>query len=343
MNEIEQLVRQNIRNLEPYSSAREEFYDEAGILLDANENPYGQYNRYPDPQQRILKQAVARLKNLNPENIFLGNGSDEAIDLAVRIFCEPRKHKILSFPPTFGVVRVVASINDVIPVTLPLKEDFQIDMEQLPSFMDDEEIRILYLCTPNNPTANLLHEKDIEWILEQFKGIVLLDEAYMDFAQKPSYISLISKYPRLVVLQTMSKAWGLAGARIGIVIAHPAIIRHFNNVKMPYNISDLNQEMALKKLADKTTFEKNLRIVLEEKEKLSAGLQECAVVKKIYPSDTNFFLVEVNDSATVYTRLTENGIIVRNQNRAVKNCLRISVGTPEENTALITALKKMNT
>ena len=343
MNEIEQLVRQNIRNLEPYSSAREEFYDEAGILLDANENPYGQYNRYPDPQQRILKQAVARLKNLNPENIFLGNGSDEAIDLAVRIFCEPRKHKILSFPPTFGVVRVVASINDVIPVTLPLKEDFQIDMEQLPSFMDDEEIRILYLCTPNNPTANLLHEKDIEWILEQFKGIVLLDEAYMDFAQKPSYISLISKYPRLVVLQTMSKAWGLAGARIGIVIAHPAIIRHFNNVKMPYNISDLNQEMALKKLADKTTFEKNLRIVHEEKEKLSAGLQECAVVKKIYPSDTNFFLVEVNDSATVYTRLTENGIIVRNQNRAVKNCLRISVGTPEENTALITALKKMNT
>lgn len=343
MNEIEQLVRQNIRNLEPYSSAREEFYDEAGILLDANENPYGQYNRYPDPQQRILKQAVARLKNLNPENIFLGNGSDEAIDLAVRIFCEPRKHKILSFPPTFGVVRVVASINDVIPVTLPLKEDFQIDMEQLPSLMDDEEIRILYLCTPNNPTANLLHEKDIEWILEQFKGIVLLDEAYMDFAQKPSYIPLISKYPRLVVLQTMSKAWGLAGARIGIVIAHPAIIRHFNNVKMPYNISDLNQEMALKKLADKTTFENNLRDVLEEKEKLNAALQECAVVKKIYPSDANFFLVEVNDSATVYTRLTENGIIVRNQNRAVKNCLRISVGTPEENTALITALKKMNT
>jgi histidinol-phosphate aminotransferase len=343
MNQTEQLVRENIRNLKPYSSARDECFVEGGILLDANENPFGNYNRYPDPQQRKLKQLLAAIKNVAPENIFLGNGSDEAIDIAVRIFCEPGKHKILSFPPTFGVVAVAAALNNVVNVLLPATEDFQINMELLPPLLKDADTHIVYLCSPNNPTGNLLHEKDILYMLDHFQGIVMIDEAYLDFSGRTSYTKLLHRYPRLVILQTFSKAWGMAGVRIGMAIAAPEIIRYFNNVKMPYNISEANQQIALERLASADVFEKNTLTILEEKEKLKTALGQCAVVKKIYPSDANFFLVEVSDATWVYEQLAREKLIVRNQHRAVKNCLRITVGTPAENTALITALNKLST
>ncbi len=314
---------------------------ENGILLDANENPYGPYNRYPDPQQRVLKEKIARLKNVPPESIFLGNGSDEAIDIAVRVFCEPGRDKILYCPPTFGVVPVAAAINDAIPVTVPATDSFQLNREWLLPHFNDERLKIVYLCTPNNPTANLLNEADVLFVLDHFKGIVLLDEAYMEFSGSASYTRLLPQYPRLVVLQTFSKAWGMAGIRIGMAIAAPEIIHYFDNVKMPYNISEANQQIALQRLAEPELFEQNRQAILKEKAWLQTALPTCAVVKKVYPSDANFFLVEVTDAAKVYRQLTEQGIIVRNQHKAVPNCLRITAGRPEENQALINALKNM--
>lgn len=339
MNTIKELVRKNIQQLIPYSSAREECYMENGILLDANEHPYGPYNRYPDPQQRKLKEAIARYKNIAPEQIFLGNGSDEAIDIAVRVFCEPGRDKILYCPPTFGVISVVAAINHIIPVIVPTTTNFQLNMELLPALLKEEHLKMFYLCTPNNPTANLLHEKDVLYVLEHFKGIVLIDEAYMEFSRSKSYTRLLQQYPRLVVLQTFSKAWGMAGIRVGMAIAAPEIVHYFNNVKMPYNISEANQEIALQRLQEPGAFEAGRKAILREKEILKQGLAGCAVVKKIYPSDANFFLVEVTDAAAVYQQLIAQNIIVRNQHKAVNNCLRITTGTPEENRALVAALK----
>jgi histidinol-phosphate aminotransferase len=341
MTTIEQLVRNNIRQLKPYSSARSEFEGGNGILLDANESPYGTYNRYPDPQQKKLKEAIAKIKQVSVEQVFLGNGSDEAIDIAVRVFCEPRQHQVLSFPPTFGVISVAAAINDVALVNVPLNTSFQLDMDAIMPLLKDESIRLAYLCSPNNPTGNLLQQKDIEYILENFNGIVVVDEAYTEFSNTASFTRLIGKYERLVVLQTFSKAWALAGARVGMAYAHPETIRYFNKVKMPYNISQFSQQLLLEQLQQPESCTQRVQEILKEKEKLKEALLQSSLIKKLYPSDANFFLAEVADADSLYKQLTGEGVIVRNQHRAVTNCLRITVGTAAENELLIAALKKL--
>lgn len=339
MIEIKSLVRANILELQPYSSARNEFTGKEGIFLDANENPFGTLNRYPDPNQKELKVALAKLKSLSPKNIFIGNGSDEIIDLAFRVFCNPGQDKALSFSPTYGMYDVSAGINNVEMLRLPLNNSFQIDMETLNPLLEDRKLKLLFICSPNNPTGNIIQRQTIEYILENFKGIVIVDEAYIDFAEEKSMVSKVKKYNNLIVSQTFSKAWGLAGARLGTAYASEEIISLFNKVKSPYNISALNQEAALEALDNLEVFQKNLSILLNEKKRMEYLLSNIDTVKKIYPSQANFILIEVEDANRVYKELVAKNIIIRNRDKEIKNSLRISIGTPEENNQLITALK----
>jgi histidinol-phosphate aminotransferase len=339
---LENIVRPNIWSLKPYSSARDEFTGKEGIFLDANENPYGTLNRYPDPYQRQLKDKLSAIKNVSPENIFIGNGSDEVIDLAFRIFCEPDKDLALTFSPTYGMYDVSAAINNIGLIKLPLSKDFQIDLQVTRRFIDQENLKLVFLCSPNNPTGNTMSREAIEMILENFSGILIIDEAYIDFSSHASTIELIQKYPNLIVSQTFSKAWGLAAARVGIAYAHPEIIQLYNKVKPPYNVSTLNQRAALEALNAPEKFEKKKSIILKEKENLKADLQRCSLVKKIYPSDANFLLVEVGDADKIYNALVQQKVITRNRTKQVRNCLRFTVGTPEENNQLLQALKKMD-
>ena len=336
---INNLVRDNIKALKPYSSARDEFKGTADVFLDANENPFGTLNRYPDPQQKEIKEKLATLKTVETNQIFIGNGSDEVIDLAFRIFCEPGKDKVLTFSPTYGMYDVSANINNIEVIKQPLINDFQISLNQLQPYLDFEDIKIIFICSPNNPTGNSINPEDIEYVLENFEGIVIVDEAYIDFSAQASFIKNINKYNNLIVSQTFSKAWGLAGVRVGVAYASEDIIKVYNRVKPPYNVSTLNQEAVLKSLNNFETVTENIQIILDERTKLKEALSKLSIVKNIYPTDANFLLVEVENANKTYQYLIEEKVIIRNRNTQVENCIRITIGTPEENKKLIEALK----
>lgn len=337
--DIKKLVRPNILKLQAYSSARSEFTGEDGIFLDANENPFGTLNRYPDPLQKELKNKLSIVKKIPAENIFIGNGSDEIIDLAFRIFCNPGKDKALTFYPTYGMYEVSAGINDTELIYVPLDKDFQVDFEGLGKYLAEENIKIIFVCSPNNPTGNVI--SGIEKILEQFNGIVFVDEAYMDFAETGSLVDEIDKYPNLIVSQTFSKARGLAAARVGIAFASPETIALFTKVKPPYNVSELNQRAALKTLDSNDEYQKIKTLILEQKAMLLEELPKLSVVEKVFPSDANFILAEMTDAGKVYEELIKLKIITRNRSKQVNNCLRMTVGKPEENQKLLKALKNI--
>lgn len=339
MIKIEKLVRPNILNLNPYSSARDEFTGEEGIFLDANENPYGALNRYPDPYQKKLKQKLAEIKGVDSNSIFVGNGSDEVIDLAYRIFCRPGIDKAITFSPSYGMYEVSAAINNVSLVKLPLNEEFQINIEQLQPYFQDNSIKLLFICSPNNPTGNLIHFSAIEYILNNFNGIVIIDEAYIDFAKSESLISLINTYNNLIISQTFSKAWGLAAVRVGTAFANPNIISFFNKVKPPYNVSLLNQQEVLQALNYKTRKDL-IETIIKEKKRVIVELEKIESIKTIYPSDTNFLLIKVANANEMYQELVQQKIIIRNRNSQINGCLRITIGNVQENNNLINAIKK---
>jgi len=341
MIDLQNIVRPNVLALTPYSSARDEFSGKADVYLDANENPYGELNRYPDPYQKELKNELSVLKKMDAKNIFIGNGSDEVIDLAFRLFCNPGVDKALTFTPTYGMYDVSAAINDVELIKVPLNQDFQIDLEKVVPYLTNSNVKLIFICSPNNPTGNLMNKNDIETLLIQFEGIVILDEAYIDFAEKESLLQLTKKYTNLIISQTFSKSWGLASARIGCAYADDKIIALFNLIKPPYNISGLNQEAALKALKNIKYCKENILNILSEKKELENSLKSILCVKKVYPSDANFMLIEVTNADKVYQELVTEKIITRNRNKQVLNCIRISVGTPEENKQLINALIKI--
>jgi histidinol-phosphate aminotransferase len=339
LTEINKLVRKNILSLKPYSSARDEFSGTDGVFLDANENPFGELNRYPDPHHKELKSKLSRIKSVPVENIFVGNGSDEVIDLTFRIFCNPGKDKALIFTPTYGMYEVSAEINNVELIKVPLTDSFQIDFDELENHMADEALKLIFICSPNNPTANSL--ENIENVLQKFNGIVIVDEAYIDFSQAYSFLTKIDQYPNLIVMQTFSKAWGLAAARVGMAYSNDLIISFYNKVKPPYNVSGPNQKEALRALENVAEFEKRKSIILKQKTWLQNQLADLAVVIKIYPSDANFLLVEMTDANRIYNELVNQKVITRNRHNVVENCIRITVGSPEENQLLIVALNKL--
>jgi histidinol-phosphate aminotransferase len=340
MFDITKIVRTNILGLEPYSSARDEFEGSEGIFLDANENPFGDLNRYPDPLQKAVKEKLSEIKGVPVQNIFLGNGSDEIIDLCFRVFCEPGKDKALTFVPTYGMYEVSAAINNVELIKVPLDEAFQINIEAASPLLTDPSLKLLFICSPNNPTGNCINE--VEYIIQNFKGIVVVDEAYIDFAENESVSKKMAQYPNLIVLQTLSKAWGLAAARIGIAFGSINVVKYLNKVKPPYNISTPNQSAALYALQDVSKYELQKNIILQEKEKMLAEIAKLDYVIRIYPTDTNFFLTEVTNANAIYQQLINAQIIIRNRHKIVKNCLRITIGTPSENEALLAALKNIS-
>ncbi len=337
---LERLVRPNILKLKPYSSARDEYNGDTGIFLDANENPFGTLNRYPDPYQKEVKEKLSALKNIPVSQIFLGNGSDEVIDLVFRIFCTPGNDKALVFTPTYGMYEVSANINDTELLQLPLNRNFQINREAVIPFLKDENLKLIFICSPNNPTGNSI--ENIDFILENFNGIVFVDEAYIDFSSQKSWTEKLEQYPNLIISQTFSKARGLAAVRVGIAYSSPEIISLLNKTKPPYNVSQLNQEAALIALVDDEKYQSEIKTILEEKERLEKALLKLAVIKKIYPSDANFILAEVNDADEIYNNLVQQKIITRNRNSVIANCIRITIGTTEENNQLIAALKPYN-
>lgn len=334
---LENLVRPNILKLKPYSSARDEYKGSTGIFLDANENPFGNLNRYPDPYQKEVKEKLSALKSIPVSQIFLGNGSDEVIDLVFRIFCTPGRDKALVFTPTYGMYEVSANINDTELLQLPLNSDFQIDKESILPFLTDENLKLIFICSPNNPTGNSI--ENVDFILENFNGIVFVDEAYIDFSTQKSWAEKLSQYPNLIISQTFSKARGLAAVRVGIAYSSPEIIALFNKTKPPYNVSQLNQEAVLIALLDDKRYQSEIKTILAEKERLEKEFLQLSVIKKIYPSDANFILVEVNDADGIYNNLVQQKIITRNRNSVIAGCIRITIGTTEENNQLIAALK----
>jgi histidinol-phosphate aminotransferase len=338
---ITDLILPHIQSLQPYSSARNEYQGEATIFLDANENPFGTLNRYPDPNQKKLKALVAKQKGIAAEQLFIGNGSDEVIDLIFRVFTQPQKDKVLIFTPTYGMYQVTADIHNVEVVQLPLKEQFQPDVNDFIQVIQDSDIKVVFICSPNNPTGNCIDIGSIEFILQQFKGVVVVDEAYIDFVAHKSTVSLLHKYPNLIISQTLSKAWGLAGARVGMAYAHPEVISTLNKVKAPYNISRLNQLAAIEAIENAPQMAQNMKRVLQERERLAKRLDELPMVKMVYPSDANFLLVQFDDADYVYEALRKQGIIVRNRSNQVAQTLRISIGTPEENNLLFNTLKSI--
>lgn len=340
---LQQLVRKNVWDMKAYSSARDEFKGEASVFLDANENPLNdKYNRYPDPLQWKLKEKIAKVKDVDAAKIFLGNGSDEPIDLVVRIFCEPRIDNIVAIDPTYGMYQVCADVNDVEYRKVLLNENFDIDAQKILE-RTDEKTKLIFLCSPNNPTGNLLNRKEIEKILKAFAGIVIVDEAYIDFASQTTWLNELDKYPNLVILQTFSKAWGMAAVRLGMAFTSPEIIRLFNKVKYPYNVNILTQNFVNEEL-DKLELRKQwIATLLEGRDYLKHELPKLLFVEKIYPTDANFLLVKVSDANGIYKKLADKGVIVRNRNSVslCAGCLRITVGTDEENKTLIKTLNKL--
>lgn len=341
--DINTLVRKNVLNMKPYSSARDEFHGEAEVFMDANENPYpSPYNRYPDPLQWKVKEKLAQIKGVKPTQIFLGNGSDEPIDLIIRAFCEPNHDSILITEPTYGMYKVCAEVNAVNVQQVLLTPDFDLDLGEIPNTFD-ATTKVIFLCSPNNPTGNLLSRDRIVEVLKRFYGLVVIDEAYIDFTKSKSFVNELKKYPNLVVLQTFSKAWGLAGLRLGMCYASEAIISILNKIKYPYNVNIRTQELALDALEN--TYRKDIWVdeILKEKESLTRELKNLPLVDKVFSSDANFLLVRVKDAQSTYQYLMDNKIIVRDRSRVnlCYNCLRITVGTPQENKRLIDVLKQL--
>lgn len=345
--EIESLVRKNILELKPYSSARDEFKGEASIFLDANENAHGSpiennFNRYPDPLQLRLKTELAQLKNTSIQNIFVGNGSDEAIDLLFRIFCEPGKDNVMVCPPTYGMYEVSANINDIQLKKVNLTPEFQLDVKGIFD-SKDSNTKMIFICSPNNPSGNLMNRNDVIQVLEKFNGIVVVDEAYIDFAYE-SLVNLIEDYPNLVILQTLSKAYGMAGLRIGMAFSNKTIIDLMNKVKAPYNLNEYSIKQGIEAVKNKVIVDKWILEIKNEKRKMINALGELDFVLKINPSQANFLLVKFNDAKTIYHYLLSKGIVVRDRSLQVncENCLRITIGTNEENTKLLNALKELS-
>ncbi|MDY4528000.1 MAG: histidinol-phosphate transaminase [Parabacteroides sp.] len=343
MRTLQSLVRPNIWNLQPYSSARSEFQGTATVFIDANENPWNPpYNRYPDPLQRTLKARIAEVKGVPETSIFTGNGSDEAIDLLLRIFCEPGVDNIVAIDPSYGMYQVAADINNVACRKVLLRTDFSLDVDALLAAAD-AQTKLIFLCSPNNPTGNSLDREEMVRLLHTFEGIVVVDEAYIDFASQPSFLPELENYPNLVVLQTLSKAWGGAALRLGMAFASPAIIGLFNKVKYPYNVNLPAQREALALLNKPEQMEAQRQKVLEERERLRQAFEAAPFQYKVYPSDANFLLVEVGRANEIYAALVEKGVIVRNRNSVslCRGCLRITVGTVDENTLLLQALEEV--
>lgn len=341
MNRTDKLVRPNVRALEPYSCARDEYQGKEGIFLDANESPFGLLNRYPDPRQRELRKTISMIKGIHSENIFLGNGSDEIIDLCYRIFCSPRMDRVMMFPPTYGMYQVSAAINDTEVIKVPLDEDFDLDLRRIMPLLDDEKLKLVFICSPNNPTGNCMSPDRIEQIIKHFNGIVVIDEAYSDFSRQASFIEKISLYDNLIVVQTFSKAVGLAAARIGMAFASEDIIKYFFRMKPPYNISTINQQAALERLNNLKQITVQIETIISERIRLAEKLELLPVIKKVFPSDSNFLLVEMEDADAIHAILISKNIIVRNRSREVDGCLRITTGTRSENDCLIKELGKL--
>ncbi|WP_142601809.1 histidinol-phosphate transaminase [Solitalea koreensis] len=343
---IQDLLRENIKNLTPYSSARDEFQGEASIYLDANENSFGSpletaFNRYPDPLQLELKKKLTTIKGVPAQNIFIGNGSDEAIDILFRAFCRPGIDNVVTVPPTYGMYEVSANINDVEIRKVNLLPNYQLNLEGIAEAID-KNTKLIFICSPNNPTGNSINREDIETILANFHGIVVIDEAYINFSRQKTFIQELTEYSNLVVLQTMSKAWGLAALRVGMAYACEEIIEIFNKVKPPYNINRASQELALKALDNIDQVNQWIRETVAERNKLAKSLTEITIVEQVYPSDANFLLVKIKYADYLYNFLVDKGIIVRNRSKVTlcESCLRITVGTPDENKILINAIKE---
>jgi len=342
MFDLNEIVRENIKKLTPYSSARDEFKGKTGIFMDANENPYGNLNRYPDPYQRDLKTVIAKVKGIEEEKIFLGNGSDEIIDLCFRVFCNPGVDKALTFTPTYGMYEVSASVNDIEVVKIPLNNSFQIDLKKTEKRLSDKRLKLLFICSPNNPTANAMKYQDVEFIITKFNGIVVIDEAYIDFSEKPSFIKLVDKYPNLILMQTFSKAFGLAAVRVGMAFSNPEIVKYFNKLKPPYNISTINQKAVLHKLSQIEQCKRQVLRIKKERDRLLIILSKMNIVEKVYPSDANFLLAKVKNAEYIYNELVNRNIIIRNRSKMVDNCVRITIGKKSENNRLINALKSIS-
>lgn len=343
MKTLKELTRPNVWALKPYSSARDEYNGvEASVFLDANENPYHvPFNRYPDPLQRELKSLIAPLKQVREEQIFLGNGSDEAIDLVFRAFCAPAIDNVVAIDPTYGMYQVCAEVNDVEYRKVLLDENYQFSAEKLLA-ATDEHTKVIFLCSPNNPTGNNLCRREMESLLQSFQGLVVVDEAYADFSSQRSFLLDLDNYPNLIVLQTFSKAWGCAAIRLGMAFASPAIIGLFNKIKYPYNVNSLTQQEAISLLKEPVKVQEWIEMLLQERVRLMDEFSKLPFCVAIYPTDANFFLTKVTDAKKIYEYLVSKGIIVRNRTHVALcgNCLRITVGTPEENNTLLGALKE---
>ncbi len=344
-SEIEKLLRPGIRDLKPYASARDEYHGngQGMIFLDANENPFDTgVNRYPDPHQRALKERIASLRGVDSSCILLGNGSDEVLDLLFRVFCQPGKDAVITLPPTYGMYKVLAEINGVRHLEIPLTTSFQPDVEAILAAASSET-KILFLCSPNNPTGNLLDRGSVIELLERFPGLVVIDEAYIDFAEDTGYAPFLQAYPRLVVTQTLSKAFGMAGIRLGICLANPTAVAYLKRVKPPYNVNELSQQAALGALKDPGRVDSMVRELTAERERLSEALSGLGLVQELFPSDANFILARVDNAGLRYAQLLQKGIVVRDRSSQLhcENTLRFTVGTPEENAALIRALREL--
>ena len=343
---INNLVRKNVQKLQPYSSARDEFKDfgKKMIYLDANENPFENgVNRYPDPHQKTVKQVLSEIKNISTENILLGNGSDEVLDLVFRGFCEPAQDNVIITPPTYGMYKVCADVNNVECREALLNEDFSLNTDRILAQIDNNT-KVIFLCSPNNPTANNLSIESIEFILKNVNCLVVIDEAYIDFSTQPSWTTRLSEFPNLIVCQTLSKAYGMAGIRLGMAFANTQIIEVFKKIKAPYNVNKLTQEKALELLADIEGYKNRLAEIISEREELIDTLKKLSFVQTIYPTDANFVLFKVDDANKRYNQLLDKEIVVRNRTKEplCENCLRITIGTKEENNAVIAELEKLN-
>src|SRR5476651_83227 len=345
MFSLNNILRNNIKNLTPYSSARDEFQGEASVYLDANENAFGspleqQYNRYPDPLQYNVKKRLSEIKGVPTNNIFLGNGSDEAIDILFRSFCNPGVDNVIIVPPTYGMYQVSANINDVEARKVHLTADYQLNLEGIAEAID-ERTKMIFICSPNNPTGNSIDRTDVETLIANFNGIVVVDEAYINYSRQKTFIQELTEYGNLVVLQTLSKAWGLAGLRLGMAFASEEIIEVMNRVKPPYNINEATQQLVLKALQNVNQVNQWIKQTLLERDRLVLALKDFDFVLDIYPSDANFILVKTTDPKGIYIFLVQKGIIVRDRSKVelCEGCLRITVGTPSENKILIDTLK----
>ncbi len=339
---IQKLIRPNILKLKPYASARDEFKDfkKSMTFLDANENPFETgLNRYPDPQQLALKLQLSSIKGCNLNQLLLGNGSDEVLDLIFRTFCEPGKDNVILLPPTYGMYEVLADLNNIEAIKIPLTSDFQPNVTDILDAVNSHS-KILFLCSPNNPTANSFEAKSVEELLQKFKGIVVIDEAYIDFSESESWRSRLAEFPNLIVIQTLSKAYGLAGIRLGIGMASPEIIQVLNSIKPPYNVNQLTQQKALNKLENLEVITNQIQLIKNERIRVLSAFKKMNFITKCFPSDANFILVQVDDANRRYQQLIEKEIVVRNRSKEplCDNCLRFTIGTPDENTKLITVL-----